>query len=703
MDHKCSGRELASEIQSLRKLSYQDPNQTIAEIREIPEKDRDFATKLAEAEAYILKEELQKAYSVLQPLESFLPSSRRQENLWYYSLLWYCEDFLDNPNSKKTNETRMEWFQKSQNPDLQAYSLFLEAIQLSFSDQTTRSLEAVRQALEIVESELMEHRLIIFLLTLYEINYFESDLRKAKEAIYYFESYDYTLLLEIAYYNLGIIYERVIQTEKAIQFYKKSASSSRQLKNDIAYAYAGQRIAFNLNQVDQYQEAIDQLNKVEVYLEQFDDISFIRRHHLTKGTAYIGINDYNSAEESLSKLEALGVDELQGDGRRAYYILKANVLDGRGELSDAIHWMFAAYNALQDEIDKIIRSQYMAQQSRTNVLVESKRNDRLSHENWQQGQMVSYLTIIVAILIPASLIILLLFILAKNREKLHLIEKNHSLLKAENNRLEKIQLQKSLEDAQNLQESIVSLCLPQKEIPELKFSSYYQAAKQAGGDWFAIFHDEENQVAYIFIADVIGHGYSEALLTTAIAGTCKTVFDLIVEQKHTDIEDNLRRFFIQSNHTISLSGHGKSLMSMFGVALNLSNGDCLAINAGHPLFLFLNDKENRSPGGSILSSGLLGLERDKDLEVHSFSLGQKDTLILYTDGLFENGLNAKPLKQRVLRKALRKDLGSPLKLRESLLQHYHQSLEGQTAEDDCCFLIIEFSPLDPEKSLSTSA
>jgi serine phosphatase RsbU (regulator of sigma subunit) len=179
-------------------------------------------------------------------------------------------------------------------------------------------------------------------------------------------------------------------------------------------------------------------------------------------------------------------------------------------------------------------------------------------------------------------------------------------------------MSKDQQIARRVQETL----LPRGEFrsPRVEIQSGYIPSEMLSGDFYDYFvHDD---LVYIFVADVSGHGLPAAILVSLLKSYIHT---------ETDANVSLAEFMERLNNFL----YGASLPSQFATAqlFRLDQASNLRYsNAGHPPFLLFQ----RSRGRTELfedPSPLLGAMPDMVFEEHSLTIEPGDTLFAYTDGL----------------------------------------------------------------------
>ncbi len=255
--------------------------------------------------------------------------------------------------------------------------------------------------------------------------------------------------------------------------------------------------------------------------------------------------------------------------------------------------------------------------------------------------------------------------------------------------MEKAKLEGELQAAQAVQEQLLPLS---GNLPGIHISTYFQPAETAGGDWYGYIHHEEQNRVTFYIGDITGHGITSAVLTGVVCGAVYAAEKRSKQLGHvTNMQEQLQMAAESLDsilfETAARTGH---MMTMCFLSIDLSTGEACSLNAGHtwPIFARRNGDaiscEKLPGGGSLLGSG------SQSYGIHSFSLNQGDTILLYTDGLVENeSKNGEVLNYRRLRTILSTN-GTLAEQMQSLEQTIAKLWAGVKLSDDVTFLGVRF-------------
>ncbi len=216
----------------------------------------------------------------------------------------------------------------------------------------------------------------------------------------------------------------------------------------------------------------------------------------------------------------------------------------------------------------------------------------------------------------------------------------------------------------------------------IKLAGFYLPASECSGDWWNYrVHDE---VSYLFISDVTGHGLPSALLTSAVNSCCSTIDNQI---KRSGVHPQPSEILKIINDVISQSASGL-MLTMCVICIDHTKKKIIFSNASHEFPLLVSSQQIKSlvtrPGAR------LGESEASDYGDAEVTYSPGDILFLYTDGLVENsGVDGKPFGDRYLLRFLKKDRLPPDLLRNKLKESYIRFMKDGDNRDDVTFLFAE--------------
>ena len=200
--------------------------------------------------------------------------------------------------------------------------------------------------------------------------------------------------------------------------------------------------------------------------------------------------------------------------------------------------------------------------------------------------------------------------------------------KSQENLAEQERLQKEMQVAQEIQHTLLPSAFP--EIEGYEIASYYEAAKEVGGDYFD-FVEVDKDTLGIVVADVSGKGVPGSLIMTMIRTALRTeargnknAADVLARVNDFVINDMKKGMFV----------------TIFYIILDSHNRTINYASAGHnPMILYRSETKKSyylNPRGFPIGINLPDntLFR-KSIQSDTLRLREGDTLIIYTDGITE--------------------------------------------------------------------
>jgi serine phosphatase RsbU (regulator of sigma subunit)/anti-sigma regulatory factor (Ser/Thr protein kinase)/transposase len=199
---------------------------------------------------------------------------------------------------------------------------------------------------------------------------------------------------------------------------------------------------------------------------------------------------------------------------------------------------------------------------------------------------------------------------------------------AQGNLVEQERLQKEMQVAQEIQQSLLPRHVPELEGYEI--GALYRAAKEVGGDYYDFVQVDERTVGVV-VADVSGKGVPGSLVMTMIrtalrmeARGNRSASDVMARMNTFVTEDMKKGMFV----------------TMFYVVLDSVNRVVTYASAGHnPMILYRGESDATyflKPKG--IPVGIDAPDADlfrRTISVERLTLKQEDMLVIYTDGITE--------------------------------------------------------------------
>lgn len=196
-------------------------------------------------------------------------------------------------------------------------------------------------------------------------------------------------------------------------------------------------------------------------------------------------------------------------------------------------------------------------------------------------------------------------------ENLHLFEET----------LEKQKIEKDLETAKNIQQSLLPGHIPSSK--HFEIAAYSKPAKQVGGDYYDLIKLDSDRIL-MAIGDVSGKGVQAALLMANLQAFLKSIVKQNIPLPEAS---NLINDLVSDNTTLG------NFITFFWGILNDITKELTYVNAGHNPPYLIRDKKiiNLKTGGMLLGV----MQTIIPYKSESIKLNTGDIIILFTDGITE--------------------------------------------------------------------
>jgi phosphoserine phosphatase RsbU/P len=259
------------------------------------------------------------------------------------------------------------------------------------------------------------------------------------------------------------------------------------------------------------------------------------------------------------------------------------------------------------------------------------------------------------------------------------------------------QLEEDLETARELQSALMPQQYPRfpssasPETSALRFQHFFRSCSGVAGDFFHIFQISDS-VAGVFISDVMGHGVRAALVAAIIR--------TLVEDARPHATEPAK-FLGELNRGISLilkSTHLPIFASACYLLADVDRGELFYANAGHPTPLCVHRARQSAeplPPTASKRDPVLGIFSDVEYHSSSCEICAGDTLLLFTDGLFEvQGPDAEYYDQSRLLSSVRHRVRLAAdELCKQLVDDVQQFAATKQFVDDVCLIAMEIDHL----------
>jgi sigma-B regulation protein RsbU (phosphoserine phosphatase) len=259
-------------------------------------------------------------------------------------------------------------------------------------------------------------------------------------------------------------------------------------------------------------------------------------------------------------------------------------------------------------------------------------------------------------------------------------------------------LEQDLEMARELQQAMLPHRYPRfshdasKEESAVRFYHFYQPSTSVSGDFFEVLKLSDTSVG-VFICDVMGHGVRAALVASTVSALVGRLRDYLA-----DPGEFLSRLNGALRSTLEYS-EVPLFASAFYLLADLEKGELRYANAGHPNPLRVHcasDRAETYPLNGSKHGPALGLFEDAVYPNSQCELSPHDTLLLFTDGLFEvEGPGGDIYDYRRLLEAVNRRRELPaFELCHEIIEEVRRFSAGRRFSDDVCLVAMEVGPLD---------
>jgi len=259
------------------------------------------------------------------------------------------------------------------------------------------------------------------------------------------------------------------------------------------------------------------------------------------------------------------------------------------------------------------------------------------------------------------------------------------------------QLEEDLKAARELQNALLPQSFPvfpssvSPQASSLQFHHFFRPSSGVGGDFFHVFQLSDF-LAGVFICDVMGHGVRAALVASILRALVEEARACATEPS-SFLETVNRGLFRILNHT----GLTMFVSACYLVA-DIRRGELRYANAGHPAPICVHQIRGSAEPLPLCGSKpdpVLGIFANPPYHSASCGLSAGDTLLLFTDGLFEvEGAPGQYFDQRgLLRSARQLASGCPEELCQRLVAEVQRFAATKDFADDVCLVAMEVDHL----------
>ena len=263
--------------------------------------------------------------------------------------------------------------------------------------------------------------------------------------------------------------------------------------------------------------------------------------------------------------------------------------------------------------------------------------------------------------------------------------------KSQENLAEQERLQKEMQLAQDIQQTLLPPYVP--EIEGYKIASYYEAAKEVGGDYYDFVEVDKDSLG-IVVADVSGKGVPGSLIMTMIRTALRTEARGV--KSASEVLGRLNDFVVKDMKK-------GMFVTIFYVIIDSKKRRLNYASAGHnPMILYRQSTKKTyylNPKGFPVGISLPDQELfKKSIESDTIQMAEDDILLIYTDGITEAMNNQRELfgEERLLDVIRNNSHLQVDTFIEKIQEEMYSFSEGFEQSDDITLLAIK-EKSSPEK------
>lgn len=215
--------------------------------------------------------------------------------------------------------------------------------------------------------------------------------------------------------------------------------------------------------------------------------------------------------------------------------------------------------------------------------------------------------------------------------------------------------------------------------PMLEIDTIYEPARFLGGDFYDVFHIDENNLGFL-IADVSGKGVPAASFMLI----CHTAIKIYACQNFSpsDVMKNVNQHLIQANDE-------SMFVTVFFAIFNKKSNQLKYVFAGHNKpFMISKNSISRLEGSPNV---VLGVVPEFDFKESETKFSKGDKLLMFTDGIVESiNMDNQEFGEKNLDNIIRDNIGSSAKeLNMKIIESLNSFTLGQPVFDDLTILTID--------------
>jgi serine phosphatase RsbU (regulator of sigma subunit) len=249
--------------------------------------------------------------------------------------------------------------------------------------------------------------------------------------------------------------------------------------------------------------------------------------------------------------------------------------------------------------------------------------------------------------------------------------------------IERERLEQELAVGRQIQLSMLPEACP--VVPGWEFATFYEAARQVGGDFYDYFELPKSRRLGIVIADVADKGVPAALFMALSRATIRAA---ALDGRGPSAT------MTQANGLILKDSKDSLFVTAFYATLDTGSGRLTYANAGHnrPLWLRVGPGEVQELAARGIALGVL---EDIELQEREIDVAPGDLLVFYTDGVTEAmDADGQPFGVERLRQVLAADPGASADQAVSAVVDAVMAFTGDAPQsDDIAIFVVRRGPL----------
>jgi serine phosphatase RsbU (regulator of sigma subunit) len=232
---------------------------------------------------------------------------------------------------------------------------------------------------------------------------------------------------------------------------------------------------------------------------------------------------------------------------------------------------------------------------------------------------------------------------------------------------------------------------------KIKLASYYQSAKDKGGDWWGIYEFDKTKI--VLIGDVSGHEAGSSIIAAAVSG----YFEALSNEKTIEKHDFSNIFKHLNEFIQKIDNSNQMHMTMSVLIFNEKMDRVKFINAAHSFPYLVNYKEagdtkitrfkSRGQTLGFKSTDNPVSEHDEEIKVIEYEFKEDSLICLFSNGLTANtDKEEKDFGEKNLKKFFEKNNFKNTELLtvvDKLIDEAYAFYEDQPIKDDITFILIK--------------